>query len=127
LIAEKDIHSPETADKSSTPFAFFVHNVGASPSKRNFDEIDRWSSFGGKRSKGKRNFDEIDRYGIMYKKAFNEHNLNKRQFDEIDRWAVFKRPLWIQDNLGRDERRSYYKRSLNGGALENVDFEDYQK
>lgn len=43
--------------------------------KRNFDEIDRYSKFS-----GKRNIDLMDQLDKV-------NQVNKRNFDEIDRWA----------------------------------------
>lgn len=70
----KTKRSLNNSDRRTLLYNYYARGLAPMYDKRNFDEIDRYSTFG-----GKRNYDFMD---------LNDHqNAVKRNFDEIDRYA----------------------------------------
>ncbi|XP_055601027.1 uncharacterized protein LOC129749921 isoform X2 [Uranotaenia lowii] len=80
--------SLNNSDRRALLNSYFARGLAPMYEKRNFDEIDRFSSFG-----GKRNYGLIDQYETP--------SMGKRQFDEIDRFAFRpKRLLREREEFG---------------------------
>uniref|UniRef100_A0A8D8III8 Orcokinin peptides type A n=2 Tax=Culex pipiens TaxID=7175 RepID=A0A8D8III8_CULPI len=118
---EKEVSSPKpkrslnNSDRRTLLYNYYARGLAPMYDKRNFDEIDRYSKFSGKRnidfmdqfdkvSQVKRNFDEIDRWAGFNSRLNHDRNMVdyvKRNFDEIDRYGKFnKRPFREVEELG---------------------------
>ncbi|XP_055601026.1 uncharacterized protein LOC129749921 isoform X1 [Uranotaenia lowii] len=103
--------SLNNSDRRTLLYSYYARGLAPMYEKRNFDEIDRFSSFGGKRNYGligqyetpsmvKRQFDEIDSFAGVGPSLGSR--LGKR-FDEIDRFAFRpnqKRPFREVEEFG---------------------------
>ncbi|XP_052860236.1 orcokinin peptides type A-like isoform X1 [Anopheles cruzii] len=103
----KTKRSLNNSDRRTLLYNYYSRGLAPMYDKRNFDEIDRFARFNGKRNLdyepsyvgdhgyngrlSKRNFDEIDRYnGFNYRLNGDEvATIGKRNFDEIDRFGRF--------------------------------------
>ncbi|XP_058116511.1 uncharacterized protein LOC131259106 [Anopheles coustani] len=106
----KTKRSLNNSDRRTLLYNYYSRGLAPMYDKRNFDEIDRFARFNGKRNLdyepsltgstdhgyngrfSKRNFDEIDRYNAGFTYRLNGDELNtigKRNFDEIDRFGRF--------------------------------------
>uniref|UniRef100_A0A182UYF0 Uncharacterized protein n=1 Tax=Anopheles merus TaxID=30066 RepID=A0A182UYF0_ANOME len=108
----KTKRSLNNSDRRTLLYNYYSRGLAPMYDKRNFDEIDRFARFNGKRNLdyepsytgsadhgyngrfSKRNFDEIDRFNGM--SGFNYRlngddmaTIGKRNFDEIDRFGRF--------------------------------------
>lgn len=70
----KTKRSLNNSDRRTLLYNYYARGLAPMYDKRNFDEIDRYSTFG-----GKRNYDFMD--------LNDRQNAVKRNFDEIDRYA----------------------------------------
>ncbi|XP_065083061.1 uncharacterized protein LOC135705318 [Ochlerotatus camptorhynchus] len=100
----KTKRSLNNSDRRTLLYNYYARGLAPMYDKRNFDEIDRYSTFGGKRNYDfmdlndrqntvKRNFDEIDRHAGFNSRLRNDRNM-KRNFDEIDRYGKFNKRLF---------------------------------
>ncbi|XP_058461540.1 uncharacterized protein LOC131436690 [Malaya genurostris] len=95
--------SLNNSDRRTLLYQYYARGLAPMYDKRNFDEIDRYSKFSGKRTRYdmddlnqayKRNFDEIDRWANFNSRLNNDPRQSdyvKRNFDEIDRYAKFNK------------------------------------
>uniref|UniRef100_A0A182PRA7 Orcokinin n=1 Tax=Anopheles epiroticus TaxID=199890 RepID=A0A182PRA7_9DIPT len=108
----KTKRSLNNSDRRTLLYNYYSRGLAPMYDKRNFDEIDRFARFNGKRNLdyepsyagsmdhgyngrfNKRNFDEIDRFngisGFNYRLNGDDMaTIGKRNFDEIDRFGRF--------------------------------------
>uniref|UniRef100_A0A182QQJ0 Orcokinin n=1 Tax=Anopheles farauti TaxID=69004 RepID=A0A182QQJ0_9DIPT len=107
----KTKRSLNNSDRRTLLYNYYSRGLAPMYDKRNFDEIDRFARFNGKRNLdyepsyagtvdhgyngrfSKRNFDEIDRFnaaGFNYRLNGDDMaSIGKRNFDEIDRFGRF--------------------------------------
>uniref|UniRef100_A0AAG5DNC7 Orcokinin n=1 Tax=Anopheles atroparvus TaxID=41427 RepID=A0AAG5DNC7_ANOAO len=106
----KTKRSLNNSDRRTLLYNYYSRGLAPMYDKRNFDEIDRFARFNGKRNLdyepsfngatdhgyngrfSKRNFDEIDRYNAGFNYRLNGDEMatiGKRNFDEIDRYGRF--------------------------------------
>ncbi|XP_053679791.1 uncharacterized protein LOC128730736 isoform X2 [Anopheles nili] len=107
----KTKRSLNNSDRRTLLYNYYSRGLAPMYDKRNFDEIDRFARFNGKRNLGfepsytggspdhgyngrysKRNFDEIDRFNAGFNYRLNGDEMatiGKRNFDEIDRFGRF--------------------------------------
>uniref|UniRef100_A0A182Y1Z6 Uncharacterized protein n=1 Tax=Anopheles stephensi TaxID=30069 RepID=A0A182Y1Z6_ANOST len=102
--------SLNNSDRRTLLYNYYSRGLAPMYDKRNFDEIDRFARFNGKRNLdyepsytgsvdhgyngrfSKRNFDEIDRFNAGFNYRLNGDDMatiGKRNFDEIDRFGRF--------------------------------------
>ncbi|XP_058066496.1 uncharacterized protein LOC131216102 [Anopheles bellator] len=113
VTSYKTKRSLNNSDRRTLLYNYYSRGLAPMYDKRNFDEIDRFARFNGKRNldyepsyvgtgdhgyygrMSKRNFDDIDRYNGSYPGFdFRLHGdevgiIGKRNFDEIDRFGRF--------------------------------------
>uniref|UniRef100_A0A182NPD5 Orcokinin n=1 Tax=Anopheles dirus TaxID=7168 RepID=A0A182NPD5_9DIPT len=106
----KTKRSLNNSDRRTLLYNYYSRGLAPMYDKRNFDEIDRFARFNGKRNLdyepsyagsmdhgyngrfSKRNFDEIDRFNAGFNYRLNGDDMGsigKRNFDEIDRFGRF--------------------------------------
>ncbi|XP_053659005.1 uncharacterized protein LOC128708072 [Anopheles marshallii] len=106
----KTKRSLNNSDRRTLLYNYYSRGLAPMYDKRNFDEIDRFARFNGKRNLdyepsyagsmdhgyngrfSKRNFDEIDRFNAGFNYRLNGDEMatiGKRNFDEIDRFGRF--------------------------------------
>ncbi|XP_049545335.1 uncharacterized protein LOC125957024 [Anopheles darlingi] len=106
----KTKRSLNNSDRRTLLYNYYSRGLAPMYEKRNFDEIDRFARFNGKRNldyepsyvgtmdhgysgrMSKRNFDEIDRFNAGFNYRLNGDEvaaIGKRNFDEIDRFGRF--------------------------------------
>ncbi|XP_062559807.1 uncharacterized protein LOC134224467 [Armigeres subalbatus] len=92
----KTKRSLNNSDRRTLLYNYYARGLAPMYDKRNFDEIDRYSTFGGKRNNEfKRNFDEIDQWaGFNSRLRPSMSGYGKRNFDEIDRYGKFNKRLF---------------------------------
>ncbi|XP_055625468.1 orcokinin peptides type A-like isoform X2 [Toxorhynchites rutilus septentrionalis] len=113
--SQKTKRSLNNSDRRTLLYNYYARGLAPMYNKRNFDEIDRYSKFSGKRNFEladhtaemglvKRNFDEIDRWAGFNSRLNHDRNMIdyvKRNFDEIDRYGKFnKRPFHEVEDFG---------------------------
>nr|XP_029736202.1 uncharacterized protein LOC115270968 [Aedes albopictus] len=121
----KTKRSLNNSDRRTLLYNYYARGLAPMYDKRNFDEIDRYSTFGGKRnfefmnpqdrhSTIKRNFDEIDQWaGFNSRLRPSMSGYGKRNFDEIDRYGKFNKRLFREvEDLGGASPNSF-KHSSN--------------
>lgn len=109
-VGYKTKRSLNNSDRRTLLYNYYSRGLAPMYDKRNFDEIDRFARFNGKRNLdyepsytgsmdhgyngrfSKRNFDEIDRFNAGFNYRLNGDDMatiGKRNFDEIDRFGRF--------------------------------------